>query len=77
MIKIINISKNPQRGGRNQYALMINNTEIAEFEHVYEEGLAGCLRKAADAAEQIQLSEISDLMNYMIMEKEGAVWQKK
>ena len=34
------------------YQLRINQKVIAEFEHSRPDGLAVCLRKAADAAEQ-------------------------
>lgn len=37
--------------GINQYQVRINNKVIAEFQHTRSEGLAKCLRLAADAVE--------------------------
>ena len=37
--------------GINKYQVRINQKVIAEFEHLRTDGLATCLRKAADAVE--------------------------
>lgn len=70
MIKIFNISKDPNQKGKQQYVLMINRTEITTFEHKYEDGLAACLRAAADAAEAAKSSTIIDLIKRMRVEGE-------
>lgn len=58
-IIIQNMSKGYGRGIQ-QYDLRINRKLIAKFEHVFEEGLAVCLRKAAVAAENPNREEIQE-----------------
>lgn len=36
----------------NEYILRINDRIVAEFEHIRDDGLAVCLRKAAEALEK-------------------------
>jgi len=51
MIAIINKSKNYGKGVQT-YDLMINKKKITSFTHVFEDGLAECLRKASEAAQR-------------------------
>lgn len=51
---ITNITKHNKPTGEHSYVLKINATEIARFTHVRENGLAECLRKAADAVEKME-----------------------
>ena len=52
-IIITNVSKHGHLGGTHQYEVRINlGPVIARFEHVREEGLAVCLRRAAEAVER-------------------------
>jgi len=48
---ITNVSENDDLEGENDYILRINDRVIASFKHIRSEGLAACLRRAADAAE--------------------------
>lgn len=49
---ISNISRHNDTRGLNQYEVRINRDPvIANFEHVRSEGLAACLRRAADAVD--------------------------
>tara|TARA_R100000365_G_C2748614_1_gene80763 strand:- start:11039 stop:11263 length:225 start_codon:yes stop_codon:yes gene_type:complete len=48
---IQNISSHDDMIGSNDYVVRINNQTIAYFGHVRSEGLATCLRKAADAVD--------------------------
>jgi hypothetical protein len=41
--------------GKQHYLLCINRTVKAEFTHNFEEGLATCLRKAADALDKCEV----------------------
>lgn len=51
-VVITNISRHGDMQGLNQYVVRINNDPvIARFYHVRSEGLAACLRRAADAVE--------------------------
>lgn len=50
-IIITNISTHDDLTGLNQYRVSINRDEIARFDHVRSEGLAVCLRMAADAVD--------------------------
>jgi hypothetical protein len=45
------------------YALKINAREIARFEHNRLDGLAKCLRLAADAAERQHWAHMHEVMN--------------
>ena len=54
-VVILNVSENhgvPYGKGEQHYELKINHYWKADFTHVFEDGLAVCLRKAADALEQ-------------------------
>lgn len=51
-VVITNISQHNDLRGLNQYEVRINRDPvIANFDHVRSEGLAACLRKAADAVD--------------------------
>ncbi len=63
MIVINNIDKNPRNIGPHQYVLRINAKEICSFSHNREDGLATCLRKAANA---VAMVDDKDLLDFMI-----------
>lgn len=42
--------------GTQRYVLGINHLRFVEFEHKFEDGLAACLRAAADAFEELEKS---------------------
>lgn len=51
-IIITNVSTHDDVYGLNQYVVRINNQPvIAQFDHTRSEGLAACLRRAADAVD--------------------------
>jgi hypothetical protein len=53
-VVILNISESKgltYGSGKQIYSLRINYTELCQFEHVFEYGLASCLRAAAVALE--------------------------
>lgn len=51
-VVITNVSRHGDMTGLNQYVVRLNNDPvIASFDHVRSEGLAVCLRKAADAVD--------------------------
>lgn len=51
-VVITNISRHGDMQGLNQYVVRINNDPvIARFDHVRSDGLAACLRRAADAVD--------------------------
>ena len=53
MIAIINRGPHTgDSGGERNYDVCINDKLIAQFKHKRSDGLATCLRKAADAVEQ-------------------------
>lgn len=58
-IIIQNVSEQYGKGTQD-YVLRINQKVIARFQHVYEDGLAECLRKAAKAAEDPFRQEVMD-----------------
>ena len=45
-----------------KYQLRINEKIIAEFEHSRPDGLATCLKKAADAAEKAKWEGVRELL---------------
>ena len=55
-IIITNVSEHDDLEGENDYVLRINSREIARFKHIRKDGLAECLRRAADAAEASERS---------------------
>lgn len=48
---ITNVSKHDDLAGTNDYELRINTTVLVCFKHTRSDGLAACLRAAADAYE--------------------------
>ena len=53
----------------NRYQVRINTKVIAEFDHMRPDGLAECLRKAADAIEQpgrVEIQNDKDYLNYIL-----------
>jgi hypothetical protein len=61
MIAIINTGATDDEG-RAHYRLQINNTLIAEFHHYRVDGLAACLRLAADAADRAHYEKVDRLI---------------
>lgn len=51
---ITNVSTHDDHEGENDYVLRINSRQIARFKHIRRDGLAACLRRAAEAAEEAQ-----------------------
>lgn len=53
----------------NKYQVRINTKVIAEFEHWRKDGLAECLRKAADAVEdpnRVEVINDRELLKFML-----------
>lgn len=74
-IIIQNVDENFRLTGVHKYVLRINNKVIAHFTHKREDGLAACLRRAADAAEQPGREEVedsNDLIRAITEYKDGA-----
>lgn len=65
MIKIVNISPDSAGlRGPNKYRILINSTVIAEFEHDRDwDGLATCLRDAADAVEKSRTNRSAQMLD--------------
>lgn len=61
-IIITNVSDELKRRGEHDYQLRINNRVLALFKHKREDGLAKCLRLAADALEK---QEREDFINFL------------
>lgn len=61
-IIIRNMGGNPL--GVCKYQLRINEKIIAEFEHSRPDGLAVCLKKAADAAEKAKWEGMKEFLDY-------------
>jgi len=55
MIAIINVSKKYSKTNWQKYQVKINKKNICEFKHKASDGLAICLKKAADAVSEYQL----------------------
>ena len=60
MIAIVNDGKVRGATGVHGYRVQINDRVICTFEHLREDGLAECLRKAAQAVEESGVTEASD-----------------
>ena len=54
MIAVMNISPYSRKAGWHEYEIRINQEIIVRFLHRREENLAVCLRKAADAVDQVR-----------------------
>jgi hypothetical protein len=50
-VTINNVSERPSEDGINYYEVVIGNEVIASFAHIRSDGLAQCLRRAANAVE--------------------------
>lgn len=61
MISITNISKDPNPTGLCGYEIRINRDLIAKFKHNRPDGLAQCLREAADAVDQQKRLETMEM----------------
>lgn len=57
-IIIENITDVPTSKGSNKYRIRVNQKVIAEFYHTREEGIAECLRRAAEACEDPKRIEV-------------------
>ena len=55
--------------GERQYELRINNRVLAYFKHTRKNGLAACLREAANAAEQGYFNNETNTIDYFLKEK--------
>jgi len=60
VIAIVNDGTNRGTTGVHGYKVQINDRVICTFEHLREDGLAECLRKAAQAVEDSGVTEASD-----------------
>ena len=70
-IIIENITDVPTSKGSNKYRIRVNQKVIAEFYHTREEGIAECLRRAAEACEDpkniekaAEMEMITKLLDY-------------
>lgn len=52
-IIITNIDKHPRETGSHEYVVKINRDTICYFTHNREDGLATCLRRAANAVQRV------------------------
>lgn len=59
MIGVVRIKGAPP--GVCRYALQINRERLVEFDHLYSDGLAACLRRAAEAFEENQKKIVADI----------------
>lgn len=57
-IIITNVSKHDDLAGLNDYVVRINQREVGRFQHIRKEGLAACLRRAADAVDDARYEMI-------------------
>jgi hypothetical protein len=62
MIAIINTGKRDAEG-RHRYRLQINDKLIVEFTHMQRDGLAECLRLAAEAASAAHEEQIQSILD--------------
>jgi hypothetical protein len=60
-VSIINVSRENgipySRTGKQIYRVQLNQIHLVEFEHISEEGMSMCLRKAADAIDSVDIDE--------------------
>ena len=63
MIAIVNISPDPKPFGIHRYSVRINKTEVCQFDHKREDGLAACLLAAAKAVEADKWKKIAHMLN--------------
>lgn len=64
MISIVNKGPydDPDPGGERIYEVRINSTLIVSFQHCRRDGLAVCLRKAAEAVQEAEYRKLVGLM---------------
>lgn len=60
MIAILNTQENKNPDGLHHYRLKINHKFVLDFTHTRENGLAECLRRAADAVDEQGISNKED-----------------
>jgi len=66
MIAIVNVSPpGTHPGDFHTYELKINRRVITRFQHRRLDGLAQCLRAAADAVEESRAMEVQELMLWL------------
>lgn len=71
---ITNISKHDDAVGSNQYVVRINSgPALAYFSHVRSEGLATCLRRAADALDNQAVGEMEAFSETLLREGRAAL----
>lgn len=70
MIAIINTGETDEEG-RAHYRLQINHLLIAEFDHFRVDGLAVCLRHAADAADRAHFERVDAALKLAEKVKNG------
>lgn len=56
-IIISNISPEYSRQGMQRYEVCLNRIPLVEFDHLAEEGMAVCLRKASEAMLKVDIDE--------------------
>lgn len=56
-IVISNISKKYTRVGLQNYIIRLNSIDLAEVEHLSEEGMSTLLRKCADALDDVNIDD--------------------
>lgn len=68
MIAIVNIGGGDpdDLGGWRHYEVRINKQVICRFRHKRSDGLAVCLRKAADSVDEHQLQEQREFMDALL-----------
>jgi hypothetical protein len=66
---ITNVSKHDDVSGPNDYVLRVNHREIARFTHVRKLGLAECLRRAAEAAENADRDRVLRLASAVVEDR--------
>lgn len=62
MIAIVNVTPEPKPTGPHTYEVRINRHAVVRFEHAREEGLARCLRRAAEAVEADSLQTLAHML---------------
>jgi hypothetical protein len=64
MIAIINVAMHPAPSGPHPYEVRVNRELITTFVHNREDGLAMCLRRAADACDEAQAEEFREMISH-------------
>jgi hypothetical protein len=66
MIAIVNVTERPAETGPHDYEVRINRQVITRFQHRREDGLAKCLRLAADAVDEAREKEFVRFVEAMV-----------